>query len=122
MPEFYRTKTWRAQIPDAWRVADEGGEELVTIFRPDGVGMLRVLSAEERSSDATLAGEDFRGTLSGRTWAHTYGPSYSRTWVLSCRGRKLFVRYSCAAHNAEAELPEVYEIVQSITENNDDVA
>ena len=121
MPRFYQTKTWRAQIPDAWRVEDRCGEELVTLFRPDGVGMLRVLTAEEQSSEPAAAGEDFSGTLSGRTWAHTYGTSYSRTWALSCRGRKLYVRYSCAAHNAEAELPEVDEIVRSIAESDDDV-
>lgn len=117
MPRFYQTKTWQAQIPDAWRVEDRCGEELVTLFRPDGVGMLRVLTVEEQSSDAAVAGEDFRGMLSGKTWANTFGTSYNRTWALSCCGRKLFVRYSCATHNAEKELPEVYEIVQSISES-----
>ena len=72
MPRFYQTKTWRVQIPDAWRVDDKCGEELVTLFRPDGVGMLRVLTVEEQSAVATR-GEDFRGILSGKTWAHTYG-------------------------------------------------
>lgn len=122
MPRFYQTKTWRAQIPDAWQVEDRCGEELVTLFRPDGVGMLRVLTAEEHYSDAAVAGEDFRGTLSGKTWASTFGTSYNRTWALSCGGRKLYVRYSCAPHNVEKELPEVYEIVQSISENGAGVA
>ena len=121
MPRFYQTKTWRAQIPDAWRVEDKCGEELVTLFRPDGVGMLRVLTVEEQPA-AAAGGEDFRGILTGKTWAHTHGTSYNRTWALTCRGLKLLVRYSCAAHNAEAELPEVYEIVQSISESETGVA
>lgn len=117
MTRLYQTKTWRVLLPDTWKVEDGCGEGLVTLFRPDGLGMLGVLTVEEQSSDAAAAAEDFRGALSGKTWAHTYGTSYSRTWAMSCLGRKLYVRYSCAAHNAEKELLEVYEIVQSISES-----
>src|SRR2546430_14147558 len=118
MPRLYQTQIWRAQIPDAWRVEDKCGQSLVTFFRPDGVGMLRVLTVEERPHTLIGSGEDFRGLLPGKTWAAAYGTSYSRTWALSCRGRKLYVMYSCAAQNADLEHSDVDTIVQSISESD----
>ena len=122
MPRLYQTKVWQLQIPDTWTVEDGCGQELVTFFRPDGIGILKVLMADQQSSHQTGGGEDFRGRLPGKTWALTHGASFSRTWALSCRGRKLYVRYSCAAHNAESERLEVDEIVASISESDSQAA
>jgi len=116
MPRLYETKLWQLQLPDAWSVSDRCGQELVTFFRPDGVGKLTVLTADAETPLRGRQGEEFVGRLSGRTFAFTYGDSFSRTWALSCRGQRLWVRYTCAAKNAELERLEVDEILQSISE------
>jgi hypothetical protein len=116
MPRFYETKLWRLQLPDTWSVSDRCGQELVTLFRPDGVGLLTVLTAEEQSPVQRSHGEEFQGRLSGRIYEATYGDRFSRTWALSCRGHRLWLRYTCSAQNAELERLEVDEILQSISE------
>jgi hypothetical protein len=121
MPRRYQTKIWRLQLPDAWSVRDGGSQELVIIFRPDGVGMLTVLTADEQQP-ATIGSDGmFRAPLPDEARESEYGTSYSRTWTLLCRGRKVYVRYTCAAHNAQSERSEIDEIVQSISESDDDV-
>src|SRR6202142_2888219 len=114
MPRVYKTKIWQLQIPDAWAVRDHSEPQLVTFFRPDGVGLLTVLTTEEPVQTGT--GEDFRGRLPGKTWTTRSRDKIWRTWSLSCRKRRLYVRYTCAAKNAGLEDSEVDEILQSIEE------
>jgi hypothetical protein len=121
MPRHYQTKIWQLQIPDAWQVRDGGGQELVTFFRPDGVGMLTVLTADEQQPATIGSDRTFRSPLPDAARESHYGTSYSRTWTLSCRGRKVYVRYTCAAASAESERSQVDEIVQSISESDEDV-
>jgi hypothetical protein len=123
MPHVYETKLWRLQLPHTWRVREgDGDEDWVTFFRPDGVGILRVRTGDDfyGQSYAQWAHvhqpEEFQGKLSGRTCAGTYEDHVSRTWALSCRGQRLWVRYTCSAKNAELERLEVDEILQSICE------
>jgi hypothetical protein len=116
MPRLYETKLWRLQLPDTWSAEDGCGHELVSFFRPDGVGLLRVLTAEEQSPVQDGPGEHFHGHLSGKTWAATHGDRFIRTWALSCRGQRLWVKYSCSAANAELERSEVDGMLQSISE------
>jgi hypothetical protein len=120
MPRRYQTKIWQLQIPDAWKVRDGGGQELVTFFRPDGVGMLTVLTADEQQP-AIGGVRMFSAPLPDAARESEYGTSHSRTWTLLCRGRKVYVRYTCAALNAESERSDIDEIVQSISESDDDV-
>ena len=119
MTRLYQTKVWQLQIPDAWSVRDGGGHELVTFFRPDGVGMLTVLTTDEQPPTGTRDGT-IRSLFPDDSRGSTLGARHWRAWTLSCRGRKVFVRYSCAAHNAELERAEVDEIVQSISERDED--
>jgi len=116
MPHLYETKLWRLQLPDTWSVSDRCGQELVTFFRPDGVGLLTVWTAGEQSPAPGSHGEEFLGQLSGRTYKATHGDRFSRTWALSCHGQRLWVRYTCSAKNAELERLEVDEILHSISE------
>jgi hypothetical protein len=118
---LYQTKVWQLHLPDAWKVRDRCGQDLVIFFRPDGVGILTVLTADEPETTAG-GGAVFRDLLPGKTREAKSGTSYSRSWTLACRGRRLYIRYSCAAHNSAAELSEVDEIVQSISESDDTVA
>ena len=52
MPRMHQTKTWEMRVPDGWRV--EGSNELVTLFKPDGVGMLTVLTVEQKAPTPEL--------------------------------------------------------------------
>jgi hypothetical protein len=122
MPRHYQTKVWQLQIPDAWTVKDGGGQELVTLYRPDGVGMLTVLTADEQQPATVRGGGTFRSPSPDEARESKHGTRYTRTWTLLCRGRKVYVRYSCAAHNAELERSDIDAIVQSISESDDDVA
>jgi hypothetical protein len=88
---------------------------LVTFFRPDGVGMLRVFTQEV--SDFPVGGAIPRVFIPLRPQEHTYGTSYSRTWTVPCRRHKVIVRYSCALSNANHERSEVDAIVQSLSDN-----
>jgi len=114
MPRIHQTSLWQLQVPDGWEV--EGNNDLVSLFKPDGVGILRILSAAEESAADTLKGGAFHGHLAGSVRTTAEGSTFSRTWTLSCRGQKLFATYRCATKNAELELAEVDELVQSISE------
>ena len=114
MPRMHQTKTWELQVPDGWEV--EGSNELVTLFKPDGVGMLRVLTAEQKPPTAESTDDIFRGHLPGSVRTSADTSTFRRIWSLSCRGQRLFVTYQCASNNAELELAEADEIVQSISE------
>jgi hypothetical protein len=116
MPRLYQTKTWQLQIPDAWAFRDGPKQHFVTFFRPDGVGLLTVFTTDESVQGQTGTGEDFHGRLPGKTWTTRGHDRIWRTWSLSCRKRRLYVRYTCAAKNAGLEDAEVDEILQSIEE------
>jgi hypothetical protein len=122
MPRLYQTKIWQLQMPDAWAVRDDHEQELVTFFRPDGVGLLSVLTTEQSPPRQNGNREDFRGKLPGTMWTTKGSDRIWRAWSLSCRGQRLFVRYTCAAKNAGLEDLEVDEILQSIEESGTQVA
>src|SRR6185436_18004208 len=103
MPRRYQTKIWQLQIPDTWEVKDDCGHEAVTFLRPDGVGTLMTLTPDEQQPAATGDDRIFPSLLPEAAKESMYGASLSRTWTLSCRGRKVCVRYTCAAHNAKSE-------------------
>lgn len=116
MPRPYQTQLWRLELPDTWQVRDKCGPASVTFFRPDGVGLLHVNTADELPPFQNGQGEGFRGRLAGRAFVAKYGDRFQRTWWLSCRGQCLLVTYTCSAMNAELERSEVDEILQSISE------
>ena len=122
MRRQYQTKTWQLELPEEWKVSDTAGHEFVTLFRSDGVGMLTILTTDDSELASAEGDRIIHEPLPDDGRESTYGTSYSRTWLLRCRDRKLLVRYSCAAKNAEAERGEVDEIVRSISESGDPVA
>jgi len=111
---MHQTSAWELRVLDGWEV--EGTNQLVTLFKPDGVGMLRVLTTEQKPGTPESTGDLFRGRLPGSVRTSTDKSTFRRIWSLSCRGQQLFVTYQCASNNAELELAEVDEIVQSISE------
>ena len=76
----------------------------------------RLLTAEQKPPSAESTGDVFRGHLPGSVRTSADTSTFRRVWSLSCRGQRLFVTYQCASKNAELELAEVDEIVQSISE------
>jgi hypothetical protein len=117
MPRLYQTKTWQLRIPDEWAFRDDSEQQHVTFFRPDGVGLLSVLTTSLASEGQQAKGEDFTGKLKGKTWTTKGSDKIWRGWFLRCRGQKLYIVYTCAAKNAGLEEAEVDEIVQSIEES-----
>lgn len=116
MPKHYATAVWQLELPDGWNVRDAGGQTLVTFYRPDGVGMLSVHVIDQPYSAKLSHHQPFTAGMSGHTsGGGTYGTSYSKTWILNCRGMNLLVRYSCAAKNVDVELAEVESIVRSLS-------
>jgi len=76
--------------------------------------MLQCFMSGEVYADMGV-GEVFRGKLTGKYFAgQVHGGTFRRSWSLSCSGRKLSVRYSCAAQNAEFEQAQVDEILQNL--------
>ena len=114
MPRIHQNRTWQLEVPDGWEV--EGRNELVSLFKPDGVGMLRALTTEEKAPAQSFDGELFRGRMPGNVRTTTDTSTFRKTWWLSCHGERLFVTYQCAAKNAQIELAEVDEILQSMSE------
>ena len=112
MPYVHRTKLWQVTLPDAWRVG--GSSPLITIWNPEGVGTINVLSTDENKAPPRNGrGKEFSGKLRGITFGTSGG---NRHWILLCGDQWLYVHYSCAAKNAEFERAEVDEILQSISE------
>ena len=116
MPRVYQTKLWQLQVPEAWSVEGDKEQRLVTFFRPDGVGLLRVLTDDGQPPEQEGQRDDFRGRLPGTTWSSAGGDRYMRYWSLRCRGCRLLISYTCAAKNADLERSEVDDILQSISE------
>lgn len=120
MPQLYQTTIWQALLPDGWQ-ARKLRFESATLFKPDGVGQIFVFvyPPECEGADAKSAThQNFVGNLRGTSSTSTYGGCLGRSWRLTCRGRTLVVRYSCALANAEIERAEVNEIVQSMAESD----
>ena len=117
MPRLYQTKTWKLRIPDAWAFRDDPKQQLVTFFRPDGVGLLTVLTTDQSAQGQNAKGEDFCGRLRGKMWTTKGSDRIFRGWSLSCCDRWLYVHYTCAAKNAGLEDAEVDAILQSIEES-----
>lgn len=92
---------------------------VVTLFRPDGVGMLTLLTVEEQQPAARGGDRTSPSPLPVTAREFRYGTNFTRRWTLLCRGRKVYVHYSCAASFADLERSEVDQIVQSISENDD---
>jgi hypothetical protein len=122
MRRQYRTKIWQLQLPDKWNASDASGEEFVTFFRPDGLGMLTVLTTDDPELATAERNEIVREPLPDEGREFEYGTNHSRTWMLRCRGRKILVHYSCAAKNKDSERAEIDEIVRSISESDDHAA
>jgi hypothetical protein len=115
MPYVHRTKLWQVTLPDAWRVG--GGGPLITIWNPEGVGTISVLSTDENKAPPRNGrGKEFSGKLRGITFDFSGSDLFARHWTLLCGDQWLYVHYSCAAKNAEFERAEVDEILQSISE------
>jgi len=115
MPRLYQTKIWQLQIPDAWSVRIDAGPKVRDLLRPDGVGLLRVLTAEEQSPVQKGKRDDFRGRLVGKTWTSTHAThsaalGHCRAWPATLGDVQVF------SQNSDVECSEVDEILQSISE------
>jgi hypothetical protein len=120
MPQSFRTDRWQVQLPEGW-IAQLNAPGMVTLYSPSGVGTLRV-TFSDAVYDGAGVGQDFRGKLVGKYYAGTHRGTFRRSWHLSCLGRELMVRYSCAEPNANVEVEQVDEILQNLDEIDDTAA
>jgi hypothetical protein len=118
VPRIHRTKTWQVEIPEGWKV--EGSDEAAMLYKPDGVGTLMVFSTEQSGAAESTTAPPFSGRLSGTVRSTTAGGDFRRTWTLACRGQMLFARYQCALKNAQVEVSQIDQIMQSISEATHD--
>ena len=118
MPRVYRAKFWQVEVPDTWKI--DGTNQGAMLFKPDGVGTLMVFPSQGAAPSEAFAHEHFSGRLLGTVRTSEGGGNFRRIWALTCRGETLLAHYQCALKNAEAEIPEVDQIVRSISEVTDE--
>ncbi len=119
MPKVYQTKIWQAEIPDTWTVESDREQRLVMLFKPDGLGTLKIFVDDEGPpTDRDGGAELYKGRLRGRTWSSCRADRFERYWILWCSGHRLLVSYWSAAKNADVERTEVDEIIRSISESD----
>lgn len=122
MPRPYKTEIWKLEMPEGWKVSDRCGQTLVTLYRPDGIGLLTILTAEEQEP-TTVRGRRLPGSVLPDAGIEShYRNRFSRSWSLSCHGHRIYVRYTCAAHHSESERSEVDEIVRTLSERDENQA
>ena len=96
------------------------------LFRPDGVGMLHVVTsdtvgrhdllayARDHSPPGTEFVEASCGSFRGFVGSRTENGTLWRTWWFLCRGQQLvYAGYECGAKNGQVESSEVEAIIQS---------
>src|SRR5262249_28282129 len=124
MPRVHKSPLWQITVPDTWTISGWG--YYITLFRPDGVGMLRVETSDTvgrydllpYARDHSPAGTEFTeascGRFRGVTGVRVENGTFWRTWWFLCRGQRLVqAGYECAAKNREVEFKEVEGIIQS---------
>ena len=102
------------------------------LFRPDGVGMLHIMTsdtvgrhdllayARDHSRPGTQFTEASCGHFRGFVGSLIEHGTFLRTWWFLCRGQQLvYAGYQCAAKNREVETNEVEAIIQSFDESGE---
>jgi hypothetical protein len=107
---------WQVHIPEGW-TAQGHSPEMVTLFSPNGVGMLEFFLCDDpyRGAEAETFGA-FAGEYHGEK---SHRGMYQRFWCLSCCGRALSVRYNCSEGNAHVDRAEVEELLQTLELRSD---
>jgi hypothetical protein len=123
------TTDWKHGVEQ--RASDERGE-LISIYRPDGVGVLKLQSwvaPTDLSNDALRSLTNVEptklewqewGDLSGYQYSYTERGSFYRQWWLTTEPTArtiLFIVYECDADAQEIEIEAIDEMVNSIRMN-----
>jgi hypothetical protein len=118
MPQLFRTKLWQLEFPDKWSVRAGQNYQHVTFWNPEGVGQLTVLTTDgNKAPPRDGPHTDFHGRIHGKSHEHSGSQLFARHWTLMCGEQWIYVRYSCAAKNADLERTEVDRILQTISES-----
>ncbi len=120
---------WKHRVEERTLVSDERGE-LVSIYRPDGAGVLRIQSyvAPDDVSQGALrhltnveASTKLRwqewGDLSGYQYSYTERGSFYKQWWLTNGRTILFITYDCDADAQQIEIEAIDKMVNSIKMN-----
>ena len=117
---------WKHRVEERNTVSDELGE-LISIYRPDGVGVLKMQSyvAPNDVSQVALrnltnveASTKLRwqewGDLSGYQYSYTERRSFYKQWWLMNERTILFITYECDAGAQEIEIEAIDKMISSI--------
>ena len=120
---------WKHSVEERTFVSDVRGE-LISIFRPDGVGVLRIQSyvAPDDVSKVVLRNltnveASTRltwqkwGDFSGYQYSYTESSSFYKQWWLTNDRTILFITYECDADAQEIEIESIDDMVNSIQVN-----
>ena len=117
---------WKHRVEERSPVSDEWGE-LISIYRPDGVGVLKMKSyvAPDDVSQVALrnltnveASTKLRwqewGDLSGYQYSYTERGSFYKQWWLTNGRTILFITYDCDADAQQIEIEAIDKMISSI--------
>lgn len=120
---------WKHQVEERSFVSNERGE-LISINRPDGVGVLRMQSyvapddvSKEVLRNLTNVEASTRltwqewGDFSGYQYSYTESSSFYKQWWLANERTILFITYQCDADAPQIEIEAVDKMVNSIQMN-----
>lgn len=111
--QVFQTRYWRMQIPEGW-TPHIHSPEMVTVYSPNGVGMLEFFHSQEPYDGTGPDSEIFGGFHGRHAGEKTHRGILRRFWHLSCMGRKLSVRYNCSEENAELDRAQVDAALQTL--------
>ena len=130
-PEFSIdvVNSWKHRVEKRAFVSDERGE-LISIYRPGGVGVLRIQSyvapgdvsrvvlrnLTNVEASTRLTWQDW-GDFSGYQYSYTESSSFYKQWWLTKERTILFITYNCDADAQQIEIEAIEKMVNSIRMN-----
>lgn len=118
---------WSIDVLDGWEAEEHG--DVVVFVRPDGAGVLQVVSYEQ---DEVVTAEDLAelaqehienddesikieiGDFSGTLYTLREEDEYWQFWYLAADRLAVVFTYSCAEEDRNVEIDEVREMVSSL--------
>lgn len=123
----YETETWSINLPDDWD--EEHDDEGVTLFNPDGVGVLEISAVErdevvddgfleDMASEHLEAGAEPSevefGDFEGLEFSYGDDDKYWREWYLRADSLMLYITYHCPLADEGREDDEVEAILETL--------
>ncbi len=127
MPTTVAADNWQAKLPAGWEWPRD--DECVTMYHPDGVGVLQISAAVSESAVTDSDLQEFArkhldrgartravscGDFAGFTLAFGTEDAYWRHWYLRSGRRMLFATYNCDPEDLEQEDNAICRIMAAL--------